>query len=585
MALDGVFLRHIKKELEENLVGSKVDKIYQPSKDELILSMRSREGANKLLISSRANSPRINITTSSRENPKVPPMLCMLLRKRLSGARLRSVTQPELERLLILEFEATNELGDTVMLRLAVEIMGQYSNIIFIDENGMIIDAVKRVDASMSSQRLVLPGIKYEQPPKQNKLCMLTAEAQEIIETVENLPRPQLLSKALLSVIQGVSPIICRELEYLTGRGADVYSNEMNEEHRTRLSYFLKRDIAVVRNCSGVPYIITDQSNKPIDFTFEHIQQYGSGRSVQETETFSELLDRYYAKKDNIEIMKSKSEDLNKLMSNAASRLIKKIYIQNDELKTCADREHFRICGDLIQANIYRIKKGAAECEVENFYDENSSTIKIRLDPALSPSANAQRYYKSYQKAKTAEKVLKVQIEKAESELDYVSSVLDSISRAESSRELDEIRDELTEQGYLKAKGKKQRKDKALPPLAFHSESGFTILVGRNNKQNDKLTLKQADKNDIWFHTKDIPGSHTVIITEGKEVDDETMLFAAQLAAYHSKAREAGKVPVDFTKIRYVSKPQGSKPGMVIYVNQQTMFVEPKNPDQVQLGE
>jgi len=577
MALDGVFLRHIKKEIESRLTDSKVDKIYQPMRDQLVLSMRSREGTDLLLISARANSPRINITNVKPENPKVPPMLCMLLRKRLTGARLRRVIQPELERLLMLEFEGKNELGDTVMLSLAVEIMGQYSNIIFIDENGAIIDAVKRVDASMSSQRLVLPGMKYEQPPKQSKICMLSCEAEDIIKAVESVPGSKPLNKALLSVIQGVSPIICRELEYLTGRGADVFSDDLDEERRTRLSYFLKRDIALVRECSGEPFLITDMKNKPIDFTYEYIQQYGSGRAKKEADSFSELLDLYYAKKDNADAIRSKAEDLTKLLNNAASRLIRKIYAQTDELKSCADREQLRISGDLLQANLYRIEKGASECRVENFYDENMSEVTIKLDPALSAAANAQRYYKSYQKAKTAEQVLKVQIEKAESELDYVSSVLDSISRAETVRELGEIRQELIEQGYIKMKGKKQKPDQPLPPKEYISSTGFRILVGRNNKQNDKLTLKQADKNDLWFHTKDIPGSHTIIITGGKEPDDDTMLMAASLAAYNSKAREAGKVPVDFTKVRYVSKPQGSKPGMVIYVNQQTMFVTPEN--------
>ena len=576
MALDGVFLRHIKKELEKRLIGSRVDKIYQPAKDRLILTMRSREGSNKLLISARADAPRINITTASSENPKVPPMLCMLLRKRLSGAKLRSVDQPELERTLMLEFEAVNELGDTVILKLAVEIMGQYSNIVFIDENGIIIDAVKRVDASMSSQRLILPGIKYEMPPKQIKLCMLDADAEDIINAVENLTGSQPLSKALLSVIQGVSPIICRELEYLTGRGADIYSDNLNEEQRTRLSYFLKRDIKAARECSGFPCIITDINNKPIDFTFEHIQQYGTGRSKQEGDTFSGLLDVYYSQRDSINAIKSKSEDLTKLLSNAATRLIKKIYIQNDELKDCADREYFRICGDLLQANLYRIERGAAECEVENFYDENMARIKIKLDPSISPSANAQKYYKSYQKAKTAEQVLRVQIQQAESELDYVSSVSDSLSRAESVRELDEIRQELTEEGYIRVKGKKQKAEKPLPPLEFTSPNGFRVLVGRNNKQNDMLTLRQSDKNDIWFHVKEIPGSHTIIITNGKKPDESDILYAAQLAAYHSKAREAGKVPVDYTRVRYVSKPRGAKPGMVIYVNQTTLYVTPQ---------
>lgn len=595
MALDGAFLRHIKKELEEKLLNSKVNKIYQPSKTEIILSMRSPEGSTKLLISARANSPRINITDYSPENPKVPPMLCMLLRKRLSGARLRAIRQPELERLLMLDFEGTNELGDTVMMTLVVEIMGQYSNIIFIENDGTIIDAVKRVDASMSSQRLVLPGVKYELPPKQNKLCVLTTDAEEIINAVECMPKNMALSKALLSIIQGVSPIICRELEFLTGRGKDVFSHQLDEELHTRLSYFLKRLINTIRECSGEPYIIVlkntistikeglDKSdiiieNKPVDFVFQDIFQYGSGKSLKETDTFCELLEKYYSKRDDMERMKSKSEDLNKMLSSIANRLIKKIYLQTDELKSCEDREYYRICGDLIQTNAYKIPKGASECEVENYYDENLSKIKIELNPAISAAANSQKYYKKYQKAKTAEQMLKLQIEKAEEELDYISTVVDSLSRAETERELNEIRAELTEQGYLKSKGKKQRQEAVMPPLEFTSKKGFTVLVGRNNKQNDKLTLKQADKNDIWFHTKDIPGSHTVIITNGKDPDDETILFAAQLSAYHSKAKDAGKVPVDYTKIRYVSKPQGSKPGMVIYKNQKTIFVEPKKP-------
>lgn len=579
MALDGAFLRQIKKELEAALINTKADKIYQPSRDELVLSMRSREGAKKLFISARPGSARIGLTMGAPENPKTPPMLCMLLRKKMSGARLRGIRQPQLERLLMLDFEGTNELGDLVTMTLAVEIMGQYSNIVFIDGEGVIIDAFRRVDASMSSQRLILPGMKYELPPAQDKLCILEKDADDIISAVQAVPGNVPLSKALLSVMQGISPIICRELEHLTGRGRDVFSKELDEELITRLRFFLKRLIAIVRDCSGEPYIITDPAGKPVDFTFEAIQQYGSGRAFREEGGFSELLDKYYAGRDAAENIRRRSEDLNKLMNNTAARLIRKIYAQSEELKACAEREYFRICGDIIQANLYRIEKGASELTAGNFYDENMSEIKIKLDPAISAAANSQRYYKSYQKAKTAEQVLRVQIEKAESELDYVSSVLDSLSRAGSVRELDEIRAELMEQGYIKSKGKKQKTEAALPPLEFVSDSGFRILVGRNNRQNDRLTLKQSDKNDLWFHTKDIPGSHTVIVCEGREPDEETILYAASLAAYHSKARESGKAPVDYTKIRYVSKPQGAKPGMVIYVNQKTLFVEPKKPE------
>lgn len=575
MALDGAFLRHIKKELEEALINSKADKIYQPSRDELVISMRSREGAKKLFISARAGSARIGLTSGAPENPKTPPMLCMLLRKKLSGARLRGIRQPQLERLLMLDFEGTNELGDIVTMTLAVEIMGQYSNIVFLDGSGIIIDAFRRVDASMSSQRLILPGMKYEMPPAQNKLCILENDADDIINAVRALPSDMQLSKALLSVMQGMSPILCRELEHLTGRGRDVFSRQLDEELITRLRFFLKRIISMVRDCSGEPYIITDLTGKPVDFTFEAVQQYGSGRSEKEIGGFSELLDKYYAKKDAVETMRRRSEDLSRLMNNTAARLIRKIYAQNDELKACADREHFRICGDIIQANLYRIQRGASELVAENFYDENLSEIRIKLDPSLSAAVNSQRYYKSYQKAKTAEQVLKVQIEMAENELDYVSSVLDSLSRARTVRELDEIRTELIEQGYIRAKGRKQKSEAALPPLEYRSGSGFRILVGRNNKQNDKLTLRQADKNDLWFHTKDIPGSHTVLVCDGREPDEEAILYAASLAAGHSKSKDAGKVPVDYTKIRYVSKPQGAKPGMVIYVNQKTLFVTP----------
>ena len=575
MALDGAFLRHKKKELEENLINSKVDKIYQPSRDGLVISMRSPEGTKKLLISARANSPRINITAESPENPKVPPMLCMLLRKRLSGARLRSISQPALERLLMLEFEGKNELGDTVMMTLAVEIMGQYSNIVFIDGEGNIIDAVKRVDPSMSSQRLILPGIKYALPPKQEKLCILDSDADDIISAVKSLNKNMPLSKALLSVMQGISPIICRELEHLTGHGRDVYSKELDEEAVSRLRFFLKRLINSVRDISGEPYIIYDENKKPIDFTFGYIEQYGSGRAFRECSSFCELLDRYYSRRDAAETVKQRSNDLNKLLNNIAARLIKKIYIQNDELSACADREYLRICGDIIQANLYRIQKGAASLTAENFYDESMSEITIKLDPALSPAANSQKYYKGYQKAKTAEQILKIQISQAEEELDYISSVLDSLSRAESVRELNEIRQELTEQGYIKSASKKQKPEAALPPLEFVSRTGFRILVGRNNKQNDRLTMKQAAKNDLWFHAKDIPGSHTVIITNGQPVDDETIAYAAALAAAHSKARNAGKVPVDYTRIKYVSKPNGAKPGMVIYTEQTTIYVSP----------
>lgn len=561
MALDGVFLRHIKKELEEKLMNSKMDKIYQPAKDELILSMRSKEGNYRLLLSARANSPRINLTENSYENPKVPPMFCMLLRKRLSGARLRKIIQPELERILILEFEAVNELGDTVLLKLVIEIMGQYSNIIFLDEENQIIDSVKRVDASMSSQRLVLPGMKYEVPPKQNKICLLTHESQDIFSQIKNFDH---LEKTLLNLIQGVSPVICREISHLADRNF------------SRLEYFLKRETDMIRNISGEPYIIYDENDKPIDFSYEYIEQYGSGHAKKQ-ESFCKLLDEYYFEKDLIESIKNKSEDLRKIIHNNLNRLAKKMQIQSVELKNCDKKEDYKIYGDLINANLYQIQKGEKTCILQNFYD-NMQPIEISLEPSLSASENAQLYYKKYRKAKTAENILKIQLEECRIETEYITSVQDSLDRAVTVRELDEIRTELAEQGYLKNRknSKKAKKDAEMPPLEFISESHFKILVGRNNKQNDKLTMKTADKNDLWFHVKDFAGSHTVIICNGKEPDEQTILYAAKLAALHSKAKDSGKAAVDYTKIRYVSKPQGAKPGMVIYKNQKTIFVSLK---------
>lgn len=574
MALDGVFLHHMKNELAEYLIGTRVDKIYQPNKDEIILTLRSRDGNYKLLMSARANSPRINLIKTTPENPQTPPMLCMLLRKRLTSARLRDIRQPQLERILFLDFDSKNELGDDVSITLVMEIMGQYSNIILVDQDNKIVDALKRVDASMTSQRLVLPGMEYAMPPSQNKLSMLEYDSKNITDVLFTLPKNDILSKGLMNIIQGISPIISRELEYLIGKGKDVFIKELTDEHKKRLFYFLDNLVNNVRNCDGSPYMVYQKSGKPMDISFMDICQYENGAAVKKYDTFSELLEGFYSERDTAERMKAKSQDLLKLITNIEDRLSRKINTQYTELEKCANRETLRIYGDLLQANIYAIKKGAEYVEVQNYYDENMPTVKIKLNPALTPSQNSQKYYKEYRKAKTAEDMLTQQIEKAKQELVYINSVFDSLTRATTERELAEIREELYEQGYIKNTRNRQKLPPMLPPLKFISKNGFTILVGRNNKQNDKLTLKQSAKNDIWFHTKNIPGSHTVIVTDGKTPDDDTIAEAAAIAAKHSKAKGGGKVPVDYTQIRYVSKPQGAKPGMVIYVNYKTVYVD-----------
>ena len=577
MALDGVFLRHLKEEIGTSLLGTRVDRVFQPNRDELILAFRGFSAAYKLLISARANSARVNLTTIPVENPQQPPMLCMLLRKKLQGAKLLEITQPDLERALMLKFDSVNELGDHVELTLAVEIMGRYSNIILVDENGKIIDALKRVDAEMSSERLVLPGLLYRLPPPQDKLSMLTCTVEEIMARIDALPRDMELSKALMSVLQGISPIIAREVENSAGLGHEVYVKSMTPPQRRRTEMYVATLMETAKNVSGTPHIVIDPQNKPKDFAFMDIRQYGNAMTVSEKESFSEMLDAFYAERDQIERMRVKSQDLLRLLANHADRLSRKIANQQAELSACAERDTLRIKGDLLSANMYAIQKGETSVKLQNFYDENLAELEIALDPALTPQQNAQKYYKNYRKAKTAEEKLTEQIGLAQTELTYIDSVFESLALAENERDLNEIRAELAEQGYVRRRaGKKNQKQPALSsPLKFKTSDGFTVLVGRNNRQNDKLTMKDANNNDIWFHTKNIPGSHTVLVTDGKAPTETAMEEAAVLAAQHSRAKDSAQVPVDYTQIRYVSKPQGAKPGMVIYVQYKTVYVDP----------
>ncbi|MCQ2513884.1 MAG: NFACT family protein [Ruminococcus sp.] len=574
MALDGLFLRHIKNEIEKEALGARVSQIYQPNREELVFALRTFNGNKKLLMSARANSPRVNFCSKTPENPPQPPMFCMLLRKRIGGGKLVGIRQLDCDRVIFFDFDCINELGDNVRITVVCEIMGMYSNIIIVDSDGIIIDSLKRVDLTMSSKRLILPNIKYELPESQDKLNIIESMAEEVAETASGVMPETLLNKALLKTIQGVSPIICREIEYNVLEGA---TNQIEGILYERLVSQLSNLKRIAENCSGEPYIVYREDGKPMDFSFIPIEQYGGFVKVEKCGSFSELLDLFYETRDTRERMRVKSQSLIKMLNNTRERISRKLGKQQLELAQCENREELRICGDLLQANLYRAEKGKEYIEVENFYDENYAVIRIRLNPAISPAANAQKYYKDYQKAKNAEKVLTEQIEKGKNELEYIESVLDTVNRAENEKELAQIREELTEQGYLHKQRGKQRPLAALPPIEFESSDGFKILVGRNNKQNDKLTLKTATKKDIWLHTKDIHGSHTIIISDGREVSDTAIYEAARIAAYHSKAQNSSQVPVDYTLVKYVSKPSGAKPGMVIYVNNKTVYVTPKN--------
>ena len=573
MALDGAMLHLIKRELEEGVLGAKVDKVFQPSREMLILAMRGKNMNRKLLISASANSARIHFTEYLVENPAQPPMLCMLLRKRLCGARLSAIVQPGLERVLLLKFDAHNELGDEITLTLAVEIMGRHSNIILIDERGLVIDSVKRIDSELSSMRLILPGIQYELPPAQDKYNIAEGLPDEAANKVLAC-QGQRLDKALMGVIQGISPVVAREIAYRSTGFTDFVLDDISDSQKDKLRYNLS-SLKDILGGKGEPNLITI-GGKPTDFTFIYPRQYGASAVSSTYGDYSSMLDDYYYRRDLGDRMKSKSQDILKLLANSSARISKKLDIQSAELKKCADREQLRRNGDLINANLHLLQKGDILAEVVDYYSEDCGTVKIKLDPLLTPAQNAQKYYKEYRKLQAAEQHLTGLIEQGKAELAYIDSVLDLLSRAESERELAEIRQELTDEGIIKrrktAPGKKPPK---LPPLRFRSDDGFLILVGRNNRQNDSLTLKESRNYDVWLHTLHVPGSHTVIVCDGKQPPNRTIEQAAQLAAYHSGARASGLVAVDYTNIKYVSKPRGAKPGMVIYTHQSTLYVHP----------
>lgn len=576
MALDGVFLSFLTRELNEALEGGRVDKVHEPEKDEIDIVFRLRSGSAKLLLSSNPNSPRIHLTDTNKENPMSPPMFCMLLRKHLTGAKFAGVRQPGFERIVFVDFLARNELGDEVLRTIAVEIMGRYSNIILIDENGRIIDAVKHVDITMSRERQVLPGLQYELPPKQDKLSLSETPADAIVAKIRQGKDCE-LQKAIISTVQGVSPIVCRELSLLACGDATARVASLSGDDFKRLSSVLETLRGNIAARNGTPVLVADPATrKPKDFSFMPIKQYGDAVLTSEYKTFSELLDAFYTERDLMERMSQRSRDILNVITAAQARITRKLANQRTELERSRGREKLRICGDLVSANLYRLKKGMTSCRVVNFYEEDEPEVTVELDPTLTPSQNAQKYYNEYRKLSAAEKYLKEQIAAGEEELAYLETVLDELSRVQAESGLAEIRQELADEGYIKRRsvnGSKHMKESA--PMRFCSDDGFEILVGRNNRQNDRLTLKTAAKNDVWLHTKNIPGAHVIIVTNGRTVPESTLTQAAVIAAYYSKAKDSSQVPVDYTLARYVKKPNGAKPGRVIYENFKTAFVNP----------
>ncbi len=577
MAIDGIFLHFLRNEIADFAVGAKVDRIYLPTRYELVISLRTRTETRKLFISVSGNSPRINFTDFSPENPQTPPMLCMLLRKQLGGAVITHVHQAGFDRILFIEMNATNEIGDRVNRTLVVEIMAQYSNCILLDENGIIIDALKRVDSSKSSFREILPGRMYVMPPQQKKLSLSESSAEEAVDEILSL-REKKLSSAVLTAIAGISPLISREIAYRITLG-DVDVADMTDGMKERLYHEISILKEAVLSGEYKPCYLTDANGEYLDFSYMPLTLYDNSAKMHFTDTLSEIPDKFYFERERLQRARSKAEDLFKTVNSLIERTSRKLNVQREELASSEDSESKRIFAELINANLYSLEKGRDFYDLPNYYDDYK-TVRIPVLAHLSPSANAQRYYKEYRKAQTAKRMLGELIEKSSADLEYLLTVKDALSRAEAERELQEIRTELSSAGFLKSKtGTKNKKNAPLPPLEFTSPDGFKVYVGRNNIQNDNLSFKKASKNDIWFHAQKTAGSHVVLSLEGNEPTNCAMEFAATCAAYFSSVRDRGMVEVDYTKIRNLKKPPASNPGFVIYHVYSTVYVKAVAPE------
>ena len=568
MPLDAITMTAVAAELREKLIGGKVDKIYQPTRDEVVLHMRANGGNVKLLLSANPAHPRAQLTAISRENPETPPMFCMLMRKYFLGGRVLDISQPPMERVLDFKFETLNDLGDRVERRIVLECIGRKSNLIMLDGAGRITDCMRRVDADISARRPLMPGLFYDLPTPTGKTDPTAMSEEELCALVlEKAPEGEGQSGWLLDTFSGISPLVARELEFRA------------DGSREDLALRLARLAEEVRENKFTP-IVLKKGEKAVDFSFMPILQYGPEVELIRYDSFSALLDDYYAAKEAQERVKQRGQDFIRSVTQARSRTARKIANQEEDLRSAENREQLRQFGDIITTNFYQMQKGQTLLRAQNYYDPECAEVEIPLDPLLTPQQNAARYYRDYKKAQKAEEMLTIQLEKNRKELDYLDSVLQTIGLSEGDRDLQEIRQELMDNGYLKqhkrkmtAKGK--QKVVHSKPMEFRSSAGLTILVGKNNTQNDRLTLKDADKRDIWLHTQKIHGSHVILKTGGAEPDDRSLTEAAMLAAWFSQAKDSSQVPVDYTPVKAVKKPAGAKPGFVIYNTYNTMYVTP----------
>ncbi len=560
MPLDAVSLAALRAELAQALSGARIDKIQQPTRDSLLLTVYTRSGSRRLLISAAGSGARLHFTEEKYENPDKPPMFCMLLRKHLTGARIDAVNQPEWERVCSLSLTARDELGVECPRSLVVELMGRAANILLLDGDGRIIDCLRRVDFGETAYRRLLPGMLYKYPQRPEKPCFFVLSSEQRRNLLDGAPAGAEPAGWLLDTFSALSPLIARELAHRAGGWE-------------RLGEAMDALAESVAHGELTPTLL-DLEGKAKDFSFMRITQYGALGNNREYESWSALLDAFYGRHDRAEQLRRAAHDTVKTVRTLRDRQARKLAAQREELKKSAGREELRRRGDLITANLWRAKKGARTLECEDYYTEGCPTVTVELDPLKTPQQNAAQAYKEYRKAETAERFLRELIESGERRLDYLESVLDALSRVESVRDVSEIRAELSAQGLLKAP-RDRKKLRPAGPLRFISSTGTEILVGRNNAENDELTTRLARRSDMWLHTQRVHGSHVIVRCGDAEPDETTLNEAASLAAYYSEGRAAGKVPVDYTRVRRVKKPSGALPGKVVYTDYATILAEP----------
>ena len=500
----------------------------------------------------------------------------MLLRKHLTNARIVELTQPPMERVAIFHLDAIDELGDRVQRKLILEVMGRYSNLILLDGDGRIMDCLRRVDGDMSAQRQILPGLFYHLPPTQGKHDPMTTSRAEMDLLLADAPEETQGDKWLLSTFGGLSPLVCRELAFQAGGRTDIPVGELGSDGKVRLLDGLQGLMTRITDGNFTPTVLSKEG-RPTDFTFSNVGQYGIAMEVEELPSFSTMLDEFYDKQERIERIRQRGQDLIRSVTNARDRAARKIGFQEKELLVTLDRDRLRELGDIVTANLHAMERGMTVLRASDFYDPAYGEVDIKLDALLTPQQNAAKYYKDYNRAKTAQEMLTQQLEKGQKELGYLNSVLESISLAEGEKDLQEIRQELVDTGYLRRSTKIKGREKRVvsKPMEFRSTTGLRISVGKNNSQNDALTTKQAFKSDTWLHTQKIHGSHVILWTEGQRPDPQSLTEAACLAAWFSQGRSGHKVPVDYTTVKYVKKPAGARPGMVIYTTYETAMVTP----------